>query len=130
MNHTEEDVRERCALALERIRQIPDEIADGQVTAPQFLGYFDRTARFLTLLGEEQKFLAAGGQQAASLPELKARNRALYEDILPENYAESWCNRRMLSDSSGKNTGSCFRRCPTSCARPFRIFMPAKQNMR
>lgn len=108
MNHTEEDVRERCALALERIRQIPDEIADSQVTAPQFLGYFDRTARFLSLLGEEQQFLEAGGQQMASLPELQARNRALYEDILPENYAESWCNPAYAVRQLGKEYGQLF----------------------
>jgi aminopeptidase len=108
MNHTEEAVRERCALALERIRQIPGEIADSQVTAPQFLGYFDRTARFLSLFGEEQQFLAAGGQQTASLPELKARNRALYEDILPENYAKSWCNPVYAVRQLGKEYGQLF----------------------
>lgn len=83
-----EILEERYSLAMERIRQIPKE----RLCQEQHGAYFERVAKFLLLLEDTRSFLAAGGLETASAEELAQRNRALYEDILPEHYEESYAN--------------------------------------
>ncbi|MCM1188281.1 MAG: aminopeptidase [bacterium] len=83
-----EILKERYGLAIERIRQIPEE---GLCREP-YRDYFDRMAAFLLLLDDTGSFLAGGGLKDAPEEELARRNRALYEDILPEHYEESYGN--------------------------------------
>lgn len=81
-------LKERYDLVLERIRQIPEE----QSGEEGLKKYFDRTASFLLLLDDTERFLEEGGLRTASLEELAERNHALYEDVLPEHYDKSYGN--------------------------------------
>lgn len=86
----DENEQERLELAEERIREIPEESGERLGAAPAFADYFRRAAQFLVLTLDEYAFLKSGGQEKADFDTLAARNRALYEDILPENYVESY----------------------------------------
>ena len=80
-----EILRERLELALLRIREFPGEDFQGAVLLP-WIEYFTTVAMFLVLIEDTRQFLEQGKQATATLEELQQRNRALYEDILPENY--------------------------------------------
>jgi aminopeptidase len=101
-----EAVRERLELSLDRIRSIKEEDA----RLPYGL-YFKRTAGFLGMIRE---LLTARGIGEKELPEsweklsLEERsdwNHRLYEDILPENYGESFANPDYAADCLGKEFG-------------------------
>ena len=79
---------ERLELVLARVRRIPQE----HFGAASFEEYFAAVAQFLLLLEETRAFLERGGLGTASLEELTARNHALYEDIMPIHYEESYAN--------------------------------------
>ncbi len=83
-----EILEERYQLVVERIGQIPQE----QGCREDFKDYFDKMAAFAQLLDDTRSFLAQGGLKNASLEELQRRNYALYADILPEHYEESYGN--------------------------------------
>ena len=95
---------ERQALAMERIHEIVQEAENG--VAGQFASYFAGVANFLILLEKEADFLAAGGQKTASLEELQASNKALYEDVLPENYGTSYANPEYAVEQLGEDFGA------------------------
>ena len=101
---------ERFALASMRIREVPEECVERLKAAPVFAEYFRRTAQFLVMALEERDFLARGGQDAAEEGELAARNRALYEDVLPEHYGESFVNPEYAAEKLGGEYG------PVLCA--------------
>ena len=94
-------LKERYGLALERIRQIPEE----HFGDPAFERYFTFMAEFVLMLDDTRKFLAEGGLQKASLEELAERNHALYADILPEHYAESYGNPEYAVRKLGEEFG-------------------------
>lgn len=83
-----EAVRERHELAAARIREIPMEHTTGE----RFGRYFKKTAEFILLCEEVFERQASGELLKAELSELRSLNRRLYEDILPENYKESFAN--------------------------------------
>ena len=83
-----EILEERYGLVLERIRQISGEAFEDK----ELKDYFDKVAEFLLLLDDTRTFLAEGGMEKASLEELQRRNHALYADILPDRYEESYGN--------------------------------------
>lgn len=85
---TIEELEERWQLVMERIRQIPSE----RLTKPAFGDYFGGVARFLSLIDDQKMFLEKGGLETASREELAEKNHALYEDILPGHYEESYAN--------------------------------------
>jgi hypothetical protein len=62
------------------------------------------------MLEETYFFLKKGGLETASLEELQRRNRALYADILPEHYEESYGNPAYAVGELGEDTGRelCF----------------------
>ncbi len=82
---------ERLELALDRIREIPGEDWQGEDWQP-WKEYFATVAKFLLMIEENRQFLEQGGLKTASLEELKQRNHALYEDILPGQYEHSFAN--------------------------------------
>ena len=84
-------LRERLELALDRIREIPGDDWQGEGLQP-WREYFTVVAKFLLLIEDNRKFLEQGGLKTAALEELQQRNRALYEDILPEKYESSFAN--------------------------------------
>lgn len=83
-----EAVRERHELAAARIREIPMEHTTGE----RFGRYFKKTAEFILLCEEVFERQASGELLKAEISELRSLNRRLYEDILPENYKESFAN--------------------------------------
>ncbi len=95
-------LEERWRLAMERIGQIPEE----HFGAPAFERYFARTTEFLILIENTRKFLKDGGMAKASLEELQERNHALYADILPSHYEESYANPAYSVKCLGETFGA------------------------
>lgn len=101
-----EAVRERLELSLDRIRSIKGEDA----RLPYGL-YFKRTAGFLGMIRELLTARGIGEKELPesweklSLEELSDWNHRLYEDILPENYGESFANPDYAADCLGKEFG-------------------------
>lgn len=96
-----ENLRERWKLAEDRIA----EIASGDVPEGSLGDYFQKTAQFLELMLGLQKECEKGTFLRASLPELKAWNQRLYEDIAGEAYEKSYADPayavRMLGQEYG-----------------------------
>lgn len=99
-----EQYLERLALAVERIRQVPDERL-GEETE-NFDKYFAAVAIFLVQIEETRQFLEADGLKTATFDELLARNHALYEDIQPENYVKSYANPSYAVEMLGEEYGA------------------------
>ena len=101
-----EAVRKRLELSLDRIRSIKEEDA----RLPYGL-YFKRTAGFLGMIRELLTARGIGEKELPesweklSLEELSDWNHRLYEDILPENYGESFANPDYAADCLGKEFG-------------------------
>lgn len=101
-----EAVRERLELSLDRIRSIKEEDA----RLPYGI-YFKRTAGFLGMIRELLTARGIGEKELPesweklSLEELSDWNHRLYEDILPENYGESFANPDYAADCLGKEFG-------------------------
>ena len=97
---------ERHELVMERIREMTREITEGKSCGEAFASYFVQVANFLIQLEDERKFLAEGGLETASIEELHARNQALYEDILPAHYGESYANPDFAAECLGETFGA------------------------
>lgn len=95
-------LEERYSLALERIRQIPEE----HFGVPAFEKYFAAVAERVLMLHETVSFLAEGGLKKAPVEELARRNRALYEEVLPENYESSYLNPAYAVKELGEELGA------------------------
>ena len=95
-------IEERYQLALHRISQIPNE---KNMTAPAFEDYFRRAAQWILQLAGLKSFLKDGGFEKASLEELGTRNRALYEEILPGHYENSYACYAYAEDRLGSRHG-------------------------
>lgn len=96
-----EGIMERFLLSMERISQMSEE----QTVSEPFRDYFTRTASFICLMGEYLEFLKEGGQNSASLNELKEWNHKFYEDILPESYERSYANPAYAVKKLGDGIG-------------------------
>lgn len=99
-----EILQERLELALLRIREIPGEDFQGAELLP-WKEYFTTVAKFLLLIEDTRQFLEQGKQATATLEELQQRNHALYEDILPENYENSFANPAYAVKMLGEEFG-------------------------
>lgn len=100
-NESNSVLMERYALVMERIYEIPQENGCSEA----FAEYFATVAHFVILLEDTGSFLSAGGQETATLEELKVRNHALYEDVLPENYGTSYANPTYAAEKLGEEFG-------------------------
>lgn len=83
-----EVVQERFELAMERIRQISQESMGNQALD----AYFQSVAAFIMLLEDNRQFVERGGLKTAPLEELRRRNAALYEDVMPDHYEKSYAD--------------------------------------
>ena len=99
-----EILQERLELALLRIREIPGEDFQGAELLP-WKEYFTTVAKFLLLIEDTRQFLEQGKKATATLEELQQRNHALYEDILPENYENSFANPAYAVKMLGEEFG-------------------------
>lgn len=82
-----EAIRERYRLSMDRIRSMEDE----EMRLPYSL-YFKRTAAFI---GQTRKLVdrrRTRDEAAMSMEQLREENLALYKDILPAQYGESYAN--------------------------------------
>ena len=96
---------ERLELAFLRIREIPGEDWQGEALQP-WREYFAAVTKFLLLIEDNRKFLEQDGLKMATLEELQERNHALYEDILPENYENSFANPAYAVKMLGEKFGA------------------------
>lgn len=97
-------LKERFSLATERIGKIPAEHwSEGDAKA--FEDYFAVVAKFLLQIEETGRFLAEDGLRKSSLEELLERNHALYADIMPEHYEESYANPAYAVKALGEEFG-------------------------
>lgn len=102
-----EVLQERYELAITRIREIREEHFGEEA----FEKYFGDTAEFLLKVESTRRDLEGCGTVRAyaekyTLAQLLKKNQALYEDILPEHYGESYANPayavRMLGEGYGQ----------------------------
>lgn len=92
---------ERFTLAAGRIREISRLSAvDGR-----FRDYFERTASQIAAWLEEYDYLHSAERRTASPRILAQHNHALYEDILPEHYGQSYANPDYAKQQLGKEFG-------------------------
>lgn len=101
MTGLNEILEERWQLARERILEIPTET---QVPEP-YRDYFIRTARFLRQVFGILDIRKSGQWDALTLKERREWNQVLYEDILPQNYQNSYGNPRYAKTMLGKDFG-------------------------
>lgn len=92
---------ERYGLAVGRIR----EIAGGGCKEGIYGSYFRKTASFIAALADVREYIRDGGLHRAALEELQRLNHRLYEDILPENYGESYANPAYAASIFGPDMG-------------------------
>ena len=92
---------ERYVLALERIGQIPDEsMCDEQIQT-----YFRAMAGFVLLADRAWNIVESGNLRRMTLEELQSFNKELYQDILSENYRNSYGNPDYAVDCLGESIG-------------------------
>lgn len=98
--------QERYELAAERVRGIYAELKSGGAVVPEYTrDYFEKVSGYLVMLMETYQSVADGTFYTKSLEELKKQNHALYEDILPENYGESYANPTYAVQVLGEEYG-------------------------
>lgn len=96
-----QEVEERYPLVMERIAEIP---AEETVEQP-FRDYFQQVALFIMQMHKIEQEIAAGTYYEKPLKELKEQNRKNYEDILPENYKQSYANPDYAVKTLGEDYG-------------------------
>ncbi len=94
-------VRERLELAADRIKEISQE----GLKNPEFSDYFKKVSEFLLLVLETLDVQEKGEGMDLDLDELKAENKRLFEDILPENYDKSYGNPKVAVEKLGEDMG-------------------------
>ena len=96
---------ERYELAVGRVREILQE----QTVPADFVSYFHSVARFILLCDGVKNRLETGAYDADP-SQMKADNLALYEDILPAHYTESFASPAYACSRLGVSMGKllCF----------------------
>ena len=94
-------MKERFSLMRERIGEISQE---GLVKEP-YRDFFVKTAQFILQITQVYDRLQEGWLDTASLQELEENNQKMYEDILPEHYAESYGNPAYAEEKLGEDFG-------------------------
>lgn len=92
---------ERFRLARERIGMMESE----EIVHPACVPYFHAAAAWIRLLLDHRRMLEDGSFEILPVSDLQDRNRALYEDILPDNYGGSWANPGFAMEQLGRDTG-------------------------
>lgn len=94
-------IMERYHLAVDRIREIPND----KNTAEKYRPYFEKTAKFVIMIDELRQLIESGDYANFALEEKQAWNMRLYEDILPEQYDISYANPKFAVENMGKDNG-------------------------
>lgn len=101
---TDELLEERWQLCIGRIKEILEESMDSAMAG--MADYFKTVAEFLLLIEENRSFLKQGGLREESFEALKERNHALYADIMPSRYEESFLNPAFAVAKLGETFGA------------------------
>lgn len=96
-----EMIGERYQLAVSRIKEIKNE----NLGRPEFDEYFRTVSGFIEMIDDTLKWSIDGGLEKDSMEELGKRNKALYEDILPEHYDSSFGNPEVAVKKLGEDFG-------------------------
>ena len=94
-------LQERYDLTKEKIAEIISEDYGDEKTA----AYFKEVAVFLQLMDAYYRFVKEDGLKATSLEELKEWNQKLFQDILPQNYENSYANPTYAVAQLGEEYG-------------------------
>ncbi len=93
-----EEIRERYELSMERIGTILNE----KVMKEPVRDYFNKTAEFILKIKELVTLVETDKLSQMTLEDLKKLNNELYEDVIPENYENSFGNPRYAVKKLGK----------------------------
>lgn len=96
-----ENILERYELSMDRINQILNE----KVIKEPVLDYFIQVASFIKKIEELIIIVGKDSLKEMSMNELSELNHSLYEDILIENYENSYANPRYACNKLGKRYG-------------------------
>lgn len=96
-----EFLKERYELAKDRVA----EIAMENFAEKTYEEYFHAVAAFVSLMCNEYEWIEAGGLDTAALEELQERNKALYTEVLPENYEKSFLDPAFAVKKFGGEMG-------------------------
>lgn len=99
-----EKIEDRYLLAVDRIKLILQE----ETVKEPYSDYFRKTASFLMLIDKVTSLIEEDKLKSLSLEDLKELNNKLYEDILEENYEESYANPKYCVNTYGKKLGKLF----------------------
>lgn len=92
---------ERFMLMKERVLEIQEE----ELVKEPYRDFFRTTAAFIGQMLRVYDQIQAGWLENAGLEELEANNQAMYQDILPQNYEQSYGNpsyaQKMLGEEMG-----------------------------
>ncbi|MBQ6322819.1 MAG: aminopeptidase [Lachnospiraceae bacterium] len=104
-------LRERHSLCTERIREIAGESLPSMPEA--YNRFFGHAASFLLMLEDTWQMLASGQYGDLDMDTLAEKNKALYVDILPENYENSFACPDFACRELRKPIGQilCFLMC-------------------
>ena len=99
-------LKERYQLCRERI----DEIVGENNAASPYSDYFAKVATFIEQLFVLLDEIEDGSYRQSTLAQLQANNKALYEDVLPTHYDNSYANLDYANEKLGEKMGSllCF----------------------
>jgi leucyl aminopeptidase (aminopeptidase T) len=84
------------------------EISTDNSLPEPFGAYFRRTASFLETVFAQYDFVLNGAIRTAGMAELAKRNKALFADILPENYPNSYADPAFAAKMLGSDFGKIF----------------------
>jgi leucyl aminopeptidase (aminopeptidase T) len=97
MDDINEFLQERFELSYSRIK----EIKDAQETKENFREYFGKTAEFILMLVG----IFENNSDSKSIDELRKENKAVYSDIIGENYTTSYANPSFACKKLGEGYG-------------------------
>ena len=100
-NGTQDLLRERYELAIERIHQIP---AERSVPLP-YRDFFTQMAQYLCKMDQIRTRIAEDCLKTASEEELSVFNREPYEDVIGERYETSYGNPAFAVRALGETYG-------------------------
>lgn len=98
-----EEVRERFLLSEGRIRQIAAGEESGM--KQELAAYFRKTAQFLAQCIDSFRTVASGERELYTLAMLQEENEQFYQDILPQNYGQSYANPACAVELLGEEYG-------------------------
>lgn len=100
----DELLKERYELSTARIR----EVCGAQEVPEPFRSFFAQEADFLVRMEELRSAVADKTLEQMTLEELRAHNRGLYGEVLPEQYGRCWGNPAWAAEALGEDYGQIF----------------------